>query len=299
MRETLDVLSADPLVTVVVPTRGRPEALARCLAGIGRTALDVTAVEVVVGADGEDVVPPPEAAAGAVGMRVLHGARRGPAAARNRGARAARGDVVAFIDDDCVPTPEWLPELLAGLQDSPEALVAGRMRNGLPHNPWTHASHTLLDTVVDSYNDRRDRPGFAPSSNLALRRGVFDALGGFDERFPRAAAEDRDFCDRAFVLGHPLVHVHGAVVDHFHDLDLRRFVRQHVNYGRGSATYRALAIAAGRRPNTVETRFYRRLFVAAARAGPPASAPGRVFRVGLSQVVYATAYFTARRGGRG
>jgi cellulose synthase/poly-beta-1,6-N-acetylglucosamine synthase-like glycosyltransferase len=269
----------------------------RCLAGIGRTVLDAEAVEVVVAGDGGDVAKPPEGAAGAVPVRFTGDVRRGPAAARNRGARAARGNLIAFIDDDCVPTPEWLPALLGGAERRPEALLAGRVRNGLPANRWAEASHTLLDVVIDTYNRRAGTPGFAPSSNLALRREVFDEVGGFDERFPRAAAEDRELCDRAFELGHPLVHVPAAVVDHFHDLDLRSFIRQHANDGRGTATYREVTIAGGRRPNAVQKRFYRRLLVATVRAGPAAGAPGRTLRVALSQVVYVAAYLAARSRG--
>jgi GT2 family glycosyltransferase len=283
-----------PTVSVVIPTRGRPDALVSCLRGIGRTALDPAAVEVVVAADGEDVAPPPDRCTGAVALRFAEGPRAGPSAARNRGAAAARGEIVAFTDDDCVPSPEWLPELLAALGASPTSIVAGRVRNGLPANRWAEASHVLLDSVIASYARRRDRPGFAPSSNLAMRREVFASIGGFDERFTRAAAEDREFCDRAFERGHRIVHARAAVVDHHHDLDLRGFLRQHANYGRGTVTYRAVSAANNRRPNAVKNRFYHQLLIDAVRSGPARGAPARVLRIALSQVVYLGAYFAAR-----
>ena len=100
-------------VSVVVPTRDRPESLRRCLGAL--RAQDLAELEVIVVDDGSRDRGAVEAAlAGAApGVRLLRTPGRGPAAARNRGVRAATGEVVCFTDDDCEPEPGWA-RLLAG-----------------------------------------------------------------------------------------------------------------------------------------------------------------------------------------
>ena len=183
--------------------------------------------------------------------------------------------------------------MLARVTARPAAIVAGRMRNGLPENACSAASQLVLEVVVDMYNARPGAAGFAPTSNLAMRRSVFLGLGGLDERFRTAAGEDREFCDRSFCAGHPLVIEPTAVVDHFHDLDLRGFLKQSAAYGRGEVTYRAVCEEHGRTPNLVTHSFYRRLLGAAFRGGPRRGVP----LAGLataSQLAFLATYWTAR-----
>ena len=195
----------------------------------------------------------------------------GPAAARNAGARAARAEVLAFTDDDCAPTPDWAERMLAAVGEHPATLVGGHMRNALPGNPWTAASHHVLDVFVDLYNARPGSPGFVPTSTLAVRRDVWEALGGLDERFATAAGEDRELCDRAAAHGYPVVLERRAIVDHHHELDLRRFLGQSAAYGRGELTYQAVTAANGRTPDVMTDRFYRELVLRAAPRRRPAA----------------------------
>lgn len=275
-----------------VPTRGRPAALGRCLAALGRSTLSSDELEVVVVGDGPDVEPPPPGAAGELPLVWRTRPRGGPAAARNLGAELASAPTVAFLDDDCVPAAGWAERLLAGVEAAPSAIVAGRVRNGLPRNRWAAASQMVLDVVVEMYNARPGQPGFAPTSNLGMRRDVFMGLGGFDERFRTAAAEDRDFCDRAHAGGHSLVMEETAVVHHFHDLDARSFLSQAASYGRGEVTYRALCAERGQRPNVVTRSFYLELVLAALSHGPRRALP-LVCLAALSQLVFLANYWGA------
>src|SRR5919204_417942 len=102
--------------SVVVPTFRRPESLSRCLAALCAQAFDPTAYEVIVADDAASdearrVVTcwAERAAARGLALRYVPvtGAH-GPAAARNAGWRAARGQIIAFTDDDCLPAPDWL-----------------------------------------------------------------------------------------------------------------------------------------------------------------------------------------------
>jgi GT2 family glycosyltransferase len=288
----MDSEVSTPRVSVVIPTRGRPAALAACLAALARTTLEPAEMEVVVVGDGHDVRPPRPGAAGPFEVVWRSQARSGPAAARNLGARIASAPAIAFVDDDCLVTPQWAERMLARVEAEPSAIVAGRVRNGLPQNPWATASHLVLEVVIEMYNGRPGVPGFAPTSNLAMSRDVFMALGGLDERFRTAAAEDRDFCDRSFHAGHPLVLEDAAVVDHHHDLDMRGFVRQAAAYGRGEVTYRRACAESGRLPNLVRQSFYLRLVLAALAHGPRRGV-ALVLRAAASQAVFLASYWTA------
>ncbi len=182
---------------------------------------------------------------------------RGPAAARNAGAERARGLFLAFTDDDCLADPGWLRALEGPLHADPARLLGGRTRNGFPDNAWSSASQLLLDYLYGYYNARPDDARFFASNNVAIGRARFRDIGGFDVRFPLAAGEDRDLCDRQRHAGGRLVYVPEAVVTHRHGLGAGLFVRQHFNYGRGARRFHEVrAQRWGERFRVEPPRFY-------------------------------------------
>ena len=227
-----------------MPTFQRPERLAACLDALRAQDAEAKghAYEIVIVDDGSE--PPAdvslaEESGQAVAVRFLRQENAGPAVARNRGARAARGAVLAFTDDDCRPAPGWLSAMIAASEAAPTALLGGRTVNGETRNIYAAASQDLI-----SYLDAEDRQYFA-SNNIACRREAFDALGGFADGFPLAGGEDRDLGLRWGASGRPIASVPGAVVAHHHALTPRGFWRQHANYGRGARHMRALGEAGG------------------------------------------------------
>jgi GT2 family glycosyltransferase len=187
--------------------------------------------------------------------------------------------------------------MLAHVAADPAAVVGGRVRNGRPDRPWSVASHVTLEVVIAAYNGRRDRAPFSPMCNLAMARRVFEAVGGFDERFAAAAAEDREFCDRCFAAGQPIVRADDAVVEHFHALDARRFWRQSAAYGRGEALYRAISAQRGRPVRPLKGRFLLTLARALLSAGPR-HGPALALRVATGQIVFLATLAKGRRPGR-
>lgn len=225
-------------VSVVIPSVDRPAQLLGCLEGLAGLSFPATRFEVIVVDDGSDesLEPVVRTVFGRLNVSLLRQANRGPATARNRGAAAAVGRWVCFIDDDCRPDPGWLAALTARLEVENGAAVGGRTVNGLPHNILSAASHLLLDYVYQHWNRNSEDALFLASNNVAFPLRHFAKIGGFDARFPLAAAEDRELCDRWRALGGRIVYAPEAVVQHFHALAPRTFLRQHFNYGRGAAT---------------------------------------------------------------
>jgi len=230
---------AVPRVSVVVPTRDRPDRLAVCLAALERqTEADLEIV--VVDDASRDAAAVAAVVLAAPRARLVRGAGRGPAAARNAGVRAARAAVVCFTDDDCEPVPAWAAALTARVAGAatpgPDA-AAGPTRNGRPRSVVAAAAQAVATHLAEATIDAAGHMRFAPTSNLACRAEVCAAVP-FDESYPLAAGEDRDWCARMLAWGYRLASEPRAVVVHRQNLDLPAFLRQQFGYGRGAYRFR-------------------------------------------------------------
>lgn len=230
-----------PRFSIVIPTYQRPEALRNCLSGIAALTAPRSEFEVIVVDDCSDHDPAcvADAFTGDLGLVLLRQpANRGPAAARNAGARRARGEYLLFIDDDCIPSRDWLQLAGTHLRANPGCAVGGTCRNGLTDNLYSVAQQMLMDYLYDYYNDDAKHAGFCPTNNLAVPRQAFVDVGGFDTSFPFAAGEDREFSARWSREGGGLVFVRDMPVYHQHVMGLRSFLRMHFHYGRGARRFR-------------------------------------------------------------
>jgi len=287
-----------PRFSVVIPSFNRPDRLRECLSAIAGLDRADPAFEVVVVDDGsrEPLEPQVRDALDGLDVRFVRQENRGPAAARNAGARVARGEFLAFTDDDCRPEPLWLSALSDTLSKAPDALVGGYVPNALRTNVFAQTSQDLVDYLNEYFGAEHGSAQFFTSNNLACRRERFLALGGFDESFPLAAGEDREFGMRWRDRGGPLLFAPAAVVSHAHDLSLARFWRQHANYGRGAHhLHRVRAFSGRRAPKLESARFYLGLM------GYPLkkTGPRRLTRAALmllSQIAMVAGYGSAIRG---
>ncbi|MEO8690268.1 MAG: glycosyltransferase [Solirubrobacteraceae bacterium] len=277
-------------VSVVIATADRPGPLARCLAAVAALEHPRDALEVIVVDDGGSIHPQP---VDGLRVRLLRRERGGPGAARNDGAQAAEGELLAFTDDDCLPEPGWLRALCAVSAESPSGtMIGGRTVNALAANRFAETSQHIQDLVYAHYNRDAERARFFATNNLAVPRDAFLALGGFDVAAFPFASEDRDLCDRWRASGRDLRSASDAVVHHAHDLDLRGFVRQHVAYGRGAARYhRARARrGTGRLRDDAAFHLDRSLWLRTARLRPARRAAEITALLALWQAANATGY---------
>jgi GT2 family glycosyltransferase len=257
-----------PAISVVVATRDRPAALERCMMALAWQL--AASLEVVVVDDGS-ADPSAVVAAVASGLRdaahpptvqIVRGSGRGPAAARNLGARAATATIVLFTDDDCVAGPLWAQTLARACPE--DGAAAGVTVADPAAGRAAGASQLLTHTLqLASLDPDTETLGFAPTCNLGCRPDVLRVLP-FDESFPLAAGEDRDWCSRLADAGVALRFVPDAQVEHHPDMGLVGLLRQQLRYGRGAARYRA----AGDDRRLSPRPFYRQLALAALKAGP-------------------------------
>jgi glycosyltransferase involved in cell wall biosynthesis len=236
-----------PFFSIVIPTYNRPERLATCLEAIAHLDYPSDHFEVIVVDDGsptpiDSVVTP---FLNQINITLITQTNAGPAAARNTGAEKARGEFIAFTDDDCQPTPNWLKALATQFATTPDCLAGGKTLNALPDNLYSTASQLLLDYLYEYYNADSEQAKFFASNNFALSTEAFHQVGKFDTTFPLAAGEDREFCDRWLHQGKKMVTVENAQIYHAHKLTLRGFWRQHSNYGRGAFHFHQLCAQRG------------------------------------------------------
>jgi glycosyltransferase involved in cell wall biosynthesis len=247
-----------PAITVIVPTHNRPESLKRCLGHIAaqKTNEPVEILVVDDGSDDADLVV--DAVARIPGARLIRQERRGAAAARNTGVRAAGGSFICFTDDDCEVAPGWVARLVRA-RDRGEHVVAGVTMNGGHENRVALASELL-----SKYFAEHSSVPFAASNNIGATARLLKDFP-FDESYVDAGGEDRDWCHRLTARGYQIAHDPGAVVVHHEPRTLRAYLSQHARYGRGSYHYHRTASGQRRleRPS-----FYAEMVRQGFRAGP-------------------------------
>ncbi|MFO1146986.1 MAG: glycosyltransferase [Alsobacter sp.] len=219
-----------PKVSVVICTRNRAYAIVNCLAAIDEAARRVSPVviEVVVADNGSiddtTAVVQRWAEQASVLVRVEHEDRAGIPIAKNRGLRAARGEILVLTDDDCRMAPDYFVELLRlfAHDASHVALRGGRVELGNPGDlPLTIKTEPdVRHWHISERSAHTENLGNCfLGCNLFMHRSVYEALGPFDERFGVGAipaGEDTDYIFRAYEAGFRLEYHPNLVVEHFH-----------------------------------------------------------------------------------
>ncbi|MEO1238702.1 MAG: glycosyltransferase [Pseudomonadota bacterium] len=275
-------------VSIIIPSFNRPERLRNCLAALSKQ--DGGPYETIVVDDGSPEPLAPICAEFGAHVRCLRQDNAGPAKARNTGAAASQADLLAFTDDDCQPEPGWIAGLRSAHAGRREALVGGHVVNLLTDNVYSASSQTLCDFLYDHFGAADGAMPFFTSNNMACDRVAFLELGGFDETFPLAAAEDRDFGMRWREGGGRLIYAPDAIVGHAHDMTLARFLRQHSNYGKGARhLHRTLDQRGSDAIRFEGLRFYSRLLFYPWESGQPMRVRQSALMV-LSQVAMVGGY---------
>lgn len=233
-------MSRDALqVSVVIPTHNRLAMLRRCLAALIAQDYPREALEIVVVADGcTDGTAEATAGDALPGVRVFSQPSSGAAAARNRGAREAAGDILLFIDDDVIASPGLVAAHAERHRHGRGIAVIGPYVPDLPkaRNYWLRSVHLYWRNTFDEIG----RPGHIPtyrdvlSGNLSLRREAFARVGGFDDAFPSCGIEDYELGIRLLGAGIEPIYAREAAGLHLDTTDLGRSFRR--KYQEGQST---------------------------------------------------------------
>lgn len=215
------------MISIIVPAYNAEDTLADCLSALKAQTLPGEQYEIIVVDDGSsdggaDV-------ARQYDVQLIRQPNAGPAAARNRGAQAARGDLLLFTDADCAPAPDWAARMVEPFHDPKVVGCKGVYR--------TRQTGLVARFVQLEYESKYARMAhqeyidFVDTYSAAYRRGVFLANGGFDDRFPTASVEDQEFSFRLARKGYRLVFAPRAAVYHRHDATPGEYWRRKFNIG--------------------------------------------------------------------
>jgi GT2 family glycosyltransferase len=239
-------------LSVVIPTKNRPDALARTLDALSAQETGDGEMEAVVVDNGSrrEAIERLQGRAGAgepVPISVLEHPDGGPAAARNAGVAAARGEVVLFLGDDTEPEragllrdhlalhaarPEESYAILGRITWSPRSPVSPFMHwleNGGPQFHYWALDAGPVDAASYFY-----------SSHVSVKRSMLERVGGFDARFPDAAVEDTELGVRLADAGLELDYHPELLVLHDHPTTPAQSLRRSVAVGRSAALYNRL-----------------------------------------------------------
>jgi glycosyltransferase involved in cell wall biosynthesis len=197
-------------ISVVVPVYQHWNLVDKLLEGLAKQTLPADQWELLIVDNGSEWVP--DAADLPAFARLLHCDKPGSYAARNLALSQARGELVAFTDADCRPTPDWLKNLWQAYTESDRrSLIAG----GIEVARLEEGRHTLIelyDMALGLSQANYAKEGYAATANLAIPRAVFAAVGHFDDS--RFSGGDTEICLRAKSQGFPLQYRADALVQH-------------------------------------------------------------------------------------
>jgi cellulose synthase/poly-beta-1,6-N-acetylglucosamine synthase-like glycosyltransferase len=233
-----------PFVSVVIPVRNGADKIGDCIDSVLANDHPADRRETLVVDNGST-----DGTADIIRSRpvaYLHEPRPGVSNARNRGIAAAKGELIAFIDGDCIAEPRWLRELVKPFADPEVGCVAGE----LGHAPGESVAERQATRMFGAWQRYAvsSTPPYAITANAAYRRSVLDDIGPFDPRMPRAQDVELGlrFTERSPLR---LVYAEDAVVRHRHRSTQREFFRQQLGWSYGAGLVAAKYHAIDGRPS--------------------------------------------------
>jgi len=231
------------MISIIIPVYDAERTISRCLDSLCNQTVDRNEYEIILVDDGcTDATC--EIAKQYPDVRVISQSNRGPAAARNRGVREARGEIVLFTDSDCEVTPDWIERMAAPFASDPDIVATkGAYR--------TKQKQIVARFVQLEYENKYDVMSrgkyidFVDTYSAGFRKEVFLEADGYDEDFPLACAEDVDLSFRLANKGYKMEFVPEAIVYHIHPETLVGYLKKKFRFAR----WRMLAVK--KNPNKI------------------------------------------------
>jgi glycosyltransferase involved in cell wall biosynthesis len=214
----------NPSVSLVIPGRNAEETVGACLGSV-LPLLESRALSEILFVDDASTDGTARILR-ELPVGLLAGEGRGPGAARNLGWRSARGELVWFVDADCVAEPDALERLLPHLGGEEVAAAGGSYGN---MRPEALLSSLIQEEIVERHRRMATDARFLASFNLLCRRDALRAAGGFDERFLKA--QDAELAYRLVEMGYRLRFEPRSRVKHFHPTRLDSYLTTQARQG--------------------------------------------------------------------
>jgi glycosyltransferase involved in cell wall biosynthesis len=286
-----------PRISVIIPVYNGAKTIAETVECLLRQSLEPA--EIIVVDDGSTDETPELLRSFDGKIAFLNQPNKGPASARNRGVRAARGDFIAFTDSDCLPDKDWLFNLARGFDQARVAGVGGAVKSAVQGLTGEYVDAIRL---LDPQPDESGEIPYLITANACFRREALIEAGLFNERFRKPGGEEPDVCLRIRNLGYEFRFAEQALVRHYHRQTVGSLMKTMANYGEGLYTLSRLWPGY-----SIENPFRRLLrrsveLRSVARRVPEYSARYGLFRAiyfslldYLRQIAYLSGYLRGRR----
>lgn len=162
-------------------------------------------------------------------VNYLYQDNAGPAAARNRGAGAASSEIIFFTDADCAPHPDWIEKILSGFNEPAIGVVCGSYGIANPQSLLARCIHKEI--LFRHEKLMPDYPKVFGSYNFAVRKKLFDEVGGFNTAYRNASGEDNDLSYQFIKAGYKIFFNKTALVDHVHTTHLIKYLKEQYRHG--------------------------------------------------------------------
>ena len=220
-----------PVVSIIIPVYNRPEDIEACLNSLLLLNYPQDKLEIIV-VDDASTDSTPEVVSLVPARLIRNKQNRQASFSRNLAAREANGDILAFIDSDCLAGPGWLLELIPAFRDATLGALGGRVDAYYDDNNLDRYEKVKSSLIMGTWPKRsqEDNPFFyVPSCNLLVRKTLFLSLGGFDETL--FVGEDVDLCFRIKKHGYQLEYRTMGKIYHKHRNQLIPFCKRRFEYG--------------------------------------------------------------------
>jgi mycofactocin glycosyltransferase len=222
-----------PSITVIIPTRDRGSSVVECLESIYSQDYPSNQIEIIVIDDGS-LDETRKLVIGFSCKLFTNPSSRGQSYCRNLGAQRAKGEILAFMDDDCVAGRTWLRDLAKYFQWEEVGAVGGYV-DGYSNESLLdryEKEFSLLNLGKHIFRSVKDR-FFVPTCNMLLRKKAFVETGGIRETLH--IGEDVDFCWRMSDAGWQALYVPSGIVMHKHRNTIGKMLRRRADYGTSEA----------------------------------------------------------------
>ena len=231
-------------VSIVIPSYNRAQELERCIRSLLSLNYPLDRLEIIVVDDASTDNTQTmlcslrnELTSHFLILHIIrHEQQSGVAIARNKGTQAATHSIIAYIDSDCVATPDWLSNLIPYLQDTRVAMVGGEIRAYDCTTSRGRYEDVCSSLYMGTHSQQVRREGpltYLPTANLLIRKSVWQHLDGFA---PLTQGEDVDFCRRLLATDARILYVPHGTVYHDYRTQLRAFLGIRTAYATAEAS---------------------------------------------------------------
>ncbi len=210
----------NPNVTIVIPAYNSEKTLGFAISACLKQDYPASLIEIIVVDDGSTDTT--KDIAMSFGVKYIHQVNSGPATARNNGYKNASGEIVAYLDSDCVPQKYWVSKMIR--QYTSESVVCVGSRYGIANRNSLVACCIYFEFLV-RYKRMPRHPKFLGSHGYSFRRSFLEEMGGYSEEYKMASHEDNELAYRIVAKGYYTVFDKSNIVKHFFPVSFLKYLR--------------------------------------------------------------------------